>query len=223
MTENCIKMTIRDLPDVLPVFPLSGVLLLPNGELPLNIFEPRYVAMIEQALTTPHRLIGMVQPQNDENGALYQTGCAGRITSFTETPDKRYLVTLSGITRFRIQHELPQHSGYRRVTPDYSGHYADLSECPGARVDKTRLCTLLKTYFKAEGLSCKWQSIQDADDVALITTLAMVCPFSAHEKQALLEAPTAAARAETFIALLEMAVMECSSPDYDETTDPRCH
>lgn len=216
------KFTPNDLPDILPIFPLSGVLLLPRGELPLNIFEPRYVAMVEQALTTPHRLIGMIQPQDDDSNALYQTGCAGRITSFTETEDGQYLITLSGITRFHIAAELPQLHGYRRVTPDYDAYAADLSACPGAKVDKTRLCSLLKEYFKAEGLSCKWQSIQDADDVALITTLAMVCPFSASEKQALLEAPNAAARADTFITMLEMAVMACSCGD-DEESDPRCH
>lgn len=222
MDNKCIKMSARELPDVLPIFPLAGVLLLPKGELPLNIFEDRYRAMVEHALGTPHRLIGMIQPQDDDSNALYQMGCAGRITSFTETEDRHYLITLSGMTRFRIKTELPQMNGYRRVTPDFTAHYADLSECPGARVDKTRLLALLKEYFKAEGLSCKWQSIHDADDVALITTLAMVCPFSSSEKQALLEAPTAAARAETFITMLEMAVMSCQHGD-DELSDPRCH
>jgi hypothetical protein len=200
------------LPDILPIFPLNGVLLLPGGRLPLNIFEPRYLAMIDMALQGG-RMVGMIQPRtiprtlaDDDNVMLYETGCAGRITHFEETGDGRYVVTLQGIARFRVAAELPMQNGFRKVRPDWSPYPKDkeTSDCLG--ISRAKLNTLLETYFSIEGLSCNWETIQDTSDNNLITCLAMICPFDASEKQALLEAPCCKERATLFMTLLEMAV-----------------
>jgi len=201
-----------DLPDALPVFPLDGVLLLPRGHLPLNIFEPRYMAMVEDALKSD-RIIGMVQPSGPDT--LYAIGCAGRITSFNETTDKRYQVTLTGVSRFRIRNELPQQRGYRRVEADW-GSFADDLKAASACIDldRARLHKLLSSYFDLQGLSCQWDAIDNAPDDKLITCLSMICPLEASEKQALLEAPCCKTRAEMFMAMLELAVCTCDKPDH---------
>lgn len=196
-----------DLPEIVPIFPLSGVLLLPGGRLPLNIFEPRYMAMIDAALRAD-RLIGMIQPRAPEESSmgLYHTGCAGRITSFEETPDGRYLITLTGVARFKIADELDQQNGFRRVRADWSPYPKDTetSDCLG--IDRSHLHTLLESYFTLEGLSCNWETVADTPDNNLITCLAMVCPLDAREKQALLEAACCKERAGLFMTMLEMAV-----------------
>jgi Lon protease-like protein len=193
-----------DLPGAIPVFPLDGVLLLPRGNLPLNIFEPRYLAMVEDALKAD-RIIGMVQPSGPD--ALYEVGCAGRITSFHETDDNRYLITLTGLSRFRIRHELPQQRGYRRVEADWAGFADDLKPVSaGIDLDRARLHKLLSSYFELQGLSCQWDAIDNAPDDKLVTCLSMICPLEASEKQALLEAPCCKTRAEMFMAMLELAV-----------------
>jgi Lon protease-like protein len=200
------------LPAILPIFPLPGVLLLPHGRLPLNIFEPRYLAMTRDALAD-ERLIGMVQP-SDRNAALadnpqvFPTGCAGRITAFAETDDGRYLITLTGTSRFRIREELELRHGYRRVVPDWQAFAQDREAPPGEPAfDRERLIQGLKTYFRQQQISADWDVIAKAPGERLVTSLAMICPFEPSEKQALLEAADPAARAELLTAIVEMAVL----------------
>ena len=199
------------LPTEFSVFPLEGALLLPRGRLPLNIFEPRYLRMVDDALGSG-RVIGMVQPDpvrgaTPTGPALYRTGCLGRITSFSETEDGRYLVTLTGLTRFWTGVELEVARGYRRVRADFArfaGDVVPMDEDDASEIDRKRLLTGLRSYFTAQGFDAKWDSINEMDDDALVTTLAMVCPFEASEKQALLEAPGLRDRADALTALLEM-------------------
>jgi Lon protease-like protein len=202
---------VTALPDELPIFPLDGVLLLPGGRLPLNIFEPRYRAMVEDALKNG-RIIGMIQPRNAEEEAgpgeapVFATGCAGKIIAFEELEDGRYLITLTGVSRFRVAKELPLQNGYRRVAPDWSPFAADLTPPGGLDIDRAKLKTLLAGFFDMHELSCDWAAIDSAPDDTLMTCLAMICPFDAGEKQALLEAPCCKTRAALFMSLLEMAV-----------------
>lgn len=209
MGNNCHHIKLEELPDTVAVFPLADVLLLPGGELPLNIFEERYLAMVNYALSTPQRLIGMIQPHDGDAGfnGMFRTGCAGRISSFSETDDGRYLITLTGVCRFEVKDELPQMNGFRRVNADFAKHTHDLESCGGLDLDRARLVVLLKEYFRVEGLSCNWDKIRDAADDKLITALSMVCPLEGCDKQALLEATDSKARAKMFIDLLEHAVM----------------
>jgi uncharacterized protein len=200
------------LPETLPIFPLPGVLLLPRGRLPLRIFEPRYLAMTDDAIAAD-RLIGMIQPA-DPAAALagappvYRTGCAGRITAFSETDDGHYMLTLLGVARFDVREELPPHNGYRRVRADWSRYAADLCEGDGGALERDRLLTMLKSYFKLHGLSADWDAIRQTPDERLVTSLAMICPFEPSEKQALLEAPDLAERARMMTAIIEMAVLD---------------
>jgi Lon protease-like protein len=200
--------SVGDLPRELPVFPLAGVLLLPRGRLPLNIFEKRYLAMFDDAIGGD-RLIGMIQPSDAaaDNVAppLYSVGCAGRITSFSETGDGRYLVALDGVARFRVVEELEQRRGYRRVTAEWSPYAADLGEDAGS-VDRHRLTDLLQAYFRQQQLSANWEAIGQAPDETLVTSLAMICPFEPPEKQALLEADCLSDRAKLMMSLLEIAI-----------------
>lgn len=195
------RQRFDDLPGEISIFPLSGVLLLPRGQLPLNIFEPRYLSMIDDALKGS-RLIGMVQTRDD--GSLYSVGCAGRIVSYHETDDGRYEIVLSGLCRFRIEEELAQIDGYRRARAHWADYKCDLDKMDCLGMDRDRLKSLLKNYFEKQGLTCSWEAVDLAGDDKLITTLAMVCPFDAKEKQALLEAPCCKERARLFMALLEM-------------------
>lgn len=214
MSRGPFDPTIEQLPRVLPIFPLGGVLLLPGGKLPLNIFEPRYLAMTRAVLKSD-RLIGMVQPQEgQESGpdertppAVYRLGCAGRIASFSETDDGRYHITLSGLCRFDIVEEIETVNGYRRVIPDFAPYYDDLKKAPEGVVDRKRLLDSLRGYFKFQNIQADWKAIEAASDERLITTLAMVCPFEPSEKQALLESPDLAERSRIMTALLEMAVL----------------
>jgi uncharacterized protein len=207
------------LPALIPVFPLAGVLLLPRGELPLNIFEPRYLAMVDDALKAD-RLIGIIQPRltetvppgidNSKLLALYTTGCAGRITAFSETGDGRYLITLTGLRRFRLGEELPMVNGYRRIQPEWFSESADNTPAQGLNLDRSALKRMLEDYFERNGLSCDWEVINDTPDERLITCLSMICPFDPEEKQALLEAACCQQRAERFMSLLRMALYESS-------------
>ncbi len=203
--------TLADLPATIPVFPLPGVLLLPRGRLPLNIFEPRYLAMIDDALGTRDRLIGMIQPTEPETEgrrpSLYGTGCAGRVVSMSETDDGRYLITLQGVCRFAIESEVATDRGYRRVVPDFARWAADLERDVTTIADRARLIGALKTYFRVNNIEADWDGIEQTPDDKLLTTLAMVCPFEPTEKQALLECRTGAERAATMTALLEMGAM----------------
>jgi Lon protease-like protein len=203
------------LPDTLPIFPLTGVLLLPRGRLPLNIFEPRYLAMTRDALGG-ERLIGMVQPsepQQDNRGGggmnppVYPIGCAGRITSFSETDDGRYLLTLTGVSRFRIRDELPLLSGYRRIVAEWQPFTHDVETPSGTEFDRDRFIRGLKGFFTQRQISADWEAIEKAAGEHLINSIAMLCPFAPSEKQALLEAPDLDERARLLIALVEMAAV----------------
>ena len=202
---------IEELPHQLAVFPLNGALLLPRGRLPLHIFEPRYVAMIEDALGGG-RAIGMIQEDralDDEAGSLYRVGCLGRISSFSETEDGRYLITLTGLIRFDVVSEIGEHRGYRRVVADYDRFTADLvaePEPPG--IDRAGLLAALRSYFQVRGFEANWEAIEEMPDETLVVTLSMVCPFDPPEKQALLEAPTPSDRAVALLTLLMMGVHE---------------
>jgi uncharacterized protein len=198
------------LPAVLPIFPLTGVLLLPRGRLPLNIFEPRYLAMTRDALAG-ERLIGMVQPNDPDasgsNPTVYPTGCAGRITSFSETEDGRFLITLTGTCRFRIREELPLLEGYRRIVPVWGEFVRDLESELEAGFDRERLLRGLKTYFQQHQISADWDAIGSVAGERLVTSVAMICPFDPSEKQALLEASDLEKRAQLLTAIVEMAVV----------------
>jgi Lon protease-like protein len=219
------------LPEILPIFPLTGVLLLPRGRLPLNIFEPRYLAMTKDALSG-ERLIGMVQPndpQQDNRGGgvanppVYPTGCAGRITTFAETDDGRYLITLTGVSRFRIRDELPLLSGYRRVVPDWQPFAQDLDAPSATDFDRERFIRGLKEFFAQREISADCQAIDKAAGEHLITSLAMLCPFAPSEKQALLEAADLDERARLLIALVEMAAIKPATGSFGEATGGTRH
>lgn len=208
MSRSGPNSELARLPETLPIFPLPGTLLLPDGRLPLNIFEPRYMAMVRDAMAGA-RAIGMIQPREaarDVGAArVYGTGCAGRIVGFEETDDGRYLIELRGIARFDVAEELPPHNGYRRVRADYTRFRRDTQD-DETLVDRDRLLSTLGSYLDAAGIEGDWDVIEEADDAPLVTSLAMMCPFSAPEKQALLEAATLAERASTMTTLMEMAL-----------------
>jgi len=206
MSRTAFDPSFKDLPKVLPIFPLEGVLLLPGGRLPLNVFEPRYLAMFDDAMAS-NRLIGMVQPCEECCGEatpkVYETGCVGRITSFNETDDGRYLVTLSGLLRFDVRRELPAGS-YRLVEPDYTRFEGDMEEDQG-EINRDRLVKVLNAYFEANSIEGDWDAIEQTGNERLVTSLAMICPLGAPEKQALLESLTLTERAEALTAIMEMA------------------
>ncbi|WP_425407014.1 LON peptidase substrate-binding domain-containing protein [Hwanghaeella sp.] len=226
--------TAEDLPDDLPIFPLTGVLLLPRAQLPLNIFEPRYLNMITDALGEG-RMIGMIQPRiprdfvqgredeeedvldpdfDREQPPVFPVGCAGRITQFEETDDGRFLINLRGIARFKIAEEMPMRDGYRRVQADWSDYLADLVEPnEAAPIDKERLFTSLKPYFEAQEIQANWDAIHDTPSERLINSLSMICPFEPLEKQALLEAASLKDRLDVLTSLVEMAVLETTHED----------
>ncbi len=208
-----------ELPADFAVFPLAGALLLPRGRLPLNIFEPRYLAMTEDSLCAG-RLFGMIQPDETRPGgnsgpALFRVGCLGRLSSFSETEDGRYLITLTGVIRFAVSEELAMGRGYRRVRGDFSAYLDDLET--GERpigLERTRLIEALRRYFARRGFDANWDAIDRMSDDLLVVTLCMVCPFEPVEKQALLEAATDADRAQTLFALLEMGAADAAGgPD----------
>jgi Lon protease-like protein len=199
---------ISGLPTSFPVFPLPGAILLPGGNLPLNIFEPRYLQMTRDAMRT-YRVIGMIQPNGagDDRPHLYPIGCAGRITSFAETEDGRYLVTLTGVCRYDVVEELPVTTPYRQVAASFARWKGDLD--PSGPPDGLRsdLLTALRGYFEVNEISADWAQIEGAPLAGLITSLAMICPFEPCEKQALLEAVDPERRAEVLIALLRMGAL----------------
>ncbi len=206
----------EDLPAEFAVFPLPGVLLLPRGRLPLNIFEPRYLAMTEDALANG-RMFAMIQPDpahpDTANGpALYSIGCLGRLSSFSETDDGRLLITLTGLVRFTVASEVDMRRGYRRVIGDFSRFQSDMKDPDDVLIDRQGLLDALRGYFVRRGAEPNWDAINRLADDALVVTLAMVCPFEPIEKQALLEAPSEAERADTLLALLRMGAAEPSGP-----------
>lgn len=197
------------LPSEIPLFPLAGALMLPGGRLPLNIFEPRYLAMAEDALAGG-RFLGMVQPdpglaRTEDGSQTYRIGCLGRLTSFAETEDGRFLITLTGIIRFRIMEEGKPRRGYRRARVEYGDYAPDLMlDGPAPQIDRTALLAALRVYFKARGIEANWDAVDETEDAMLVTTLCMLCPFDVREKQALLESRCTATRAEMLVALMQM-------------------
>ena len=201
--------TLADLPGVIPIFPLPGALLLPRARLPLHIFEPRYLAMLDDVLKTRERLIGMIQPRPTPGGgeALSSIGCAGRVTAFQETEDGRYMITLSGVSRFRLVSELGGFMPYRRAEVDWSPFERDRGPAEeDPQFDRGAFLALLSRYFAAEGLSTDWGSLKEAEDEMLINALSILCPLEPEDKQALLEAPTLVTRRETLVTLMEFAL-----------------
>lgn len=199
----------EQLPAEVAIFPLTGALLLPGGKLPLNIFEPRYMAMTLDSLATG-RMFGMIQgdplqPRGERGSSVFQVGCLGRLSSFSETEDGRLLITLTGVTRFRVVEELALRRGYRRVIADYSPFIDDFEPPAEDEVARDDILSALRPYFAAQGIDANWAAIEEMAGPALVTTLAMVCPFGVPEKQALLEAPTLKDRALSLVALLRMA------------------
>ena len=202
-------MKTFDLPDTIPVFPLPGALLLPRARLPLHIFEPRYLAMLDDCMKTPHRLIGMIQPREAPNGEkrLHAIGCAGRLTGFSETEDGRYMVSLSGASRFRVKEEVAGFTPYRRVLVDWAPFGRDLGPAEEDKgFDRKKFLDLLGRFFAAQQLSTDWSSLKEAEGELLINSLSMLCPFSPEDKQALLEAPSLTTRRETIVTLIEFAL-----------------
>jgi Lon protease-like protein len=204
-----------DLPQKLPVFPLPGALLLPRADLPLNIFEPRYLEMISDALSG-ERMIGIIQPRDDSDTAerpdLMKVGCAGRITSYAETPDGRMLVTLTGVSRFSIKSELAVDTPYRQVVANFKPFAIDLvMDLGAAEVNRPALLTAFKDYLTANNMSADWSEINAASTEVLVNTLSLLAPYPASEKQALLEAPDLKTRADVLVALTEMALSKSFS------------
>ena len=212
MSTRQRQTTAEALPNILPVFPLPGALLLPRGRMPLNIFEPRYLNMIEDALAMP-RLIGMIQPKAgvttplvEDGVGLFDVGCAGRIISFAETGDGRYLIKLEGVVRFRVAAELPGHAGYRLVRPNFQPYLGDFDEpATDAGLDRPQLFEVMRRYFDVRGIEADEQAMTEAGDAALVTALAMSCPFDAPEKQALLECADDRARSALLTEIMRMA------------------
>jgi uncharacterized protein len=209
MPSNVHFTRIEDLPETLPLFPLPGALLLPRGQIPLNIFEPRYLAMVDAAMAS-HRMIGMIQPdpaRMPDIGlpSLYGTGCAGRITQLAETGDGRYLIQLSGVARFRLTGELPVTGLFRQGRVDFTRFAADLDPRRGEEfVDRNAVVAALRAFSAANQVEIDWNSVDEAANEALVNALSMMAPYGAAEKQALLEAVDLKARAEMLVALTEI-------------------
>ena len=219
MPMNAIYKGPDALPDVIPVFPLPGALLLPRGQMPLNIFEPRYLAMIEDALRSSHRMIGMIQPDPAHPGAdankpnLFRIGCAGRVTQFAESGDGRYLIQLTGIARFRIEEELPVSTLYRQCRVSYQPFVDDFVARKGEeQVDRKALLRALTEFLKANNLKTDWEGIENAPNEALVNALAMMSPYDVAEKQAMLEAPDLKTRAEILVAVTEIELAKSKTP-----------
>ena len=218
MPMNARYLGPGDLPEVIPVFPLEGALLLPRGQLPLNIFEPRYLMMIDDAFTGGRRLIGMIQPDPahpgpEERPNLYKIGCVGRITQLTGSGDGRYMIQLTGIARFRIEAEVAVATPYRQCRVIYTPFANDFVGHTGEdEVDRERLLKALSDFLKANDLKADWEGIENAPNEALVNALAMMSPYGAAEKQALLEAPDLKTRAEILVAVTEIELAKGRTP-----------
>jgi Lon protease-like protein len=215
MPMNVTYKGSADLPEIIPVFPLAGALLLPRGQLPLNIFEPRYLEMVDDSLRDGHRLIGMIQPDPshpavahpgaDDKPALFKVGCVGRITQLAESGDGRYLLQLTGVARFRVEEELKVATAYRQCRVSYVPFADDFIARKGEEeVDRKAVLAALTAFLKANNLKTDWQGVETAPNEALVNALAMMSPYGAAEKQALLEAPDLKSRAEVLVAVTEM-------------------
>lgn len=216
MAINKPYTSTSELPGAIPVFPLAGALLLPRGHMPLNIFEPRYLAMVDAALSS-HRLIGMIQPALDapddaSKPPLCAVGCLGRLTAFQETGDGRYLVTLTGVVRFTVETELTTLTPFRQVRPSFAGFEDDLTPAKGEEaVDRRKLLATFKAYLDANNMEADWSSVNQAPNEALVNALSMMAPYGAGDKQALLEATSLSDRAEMLVAMTEMALAKAEN------------
>jgi uncharacterized protein len=218
MPMNAVYDGPADLAEVIPVFPLPGALLLPRGQMPLNIFEPRYLEMIDDALADRHRLIGMIMPDAGNPGPesrpnLYRVGCVGRITQIAESGDGRYLIQLTGIARFRIEEELKVATAYRQCRVTYSPFVDDFMARKGEDdVDREAVLKALTDFLEANNLKTDWDGIESAPNEALVNALAMMSPYGSAEKQALLEAPNLKTRAEILVAVTEIELAKGKAP-----------
>ena len=219
MPMNAVYRGPADLPGTIPVFPLPGALLLPRGQMPLNIFEPRYLAMVDDSLRDGHRLVGMIQPDTGHPGPearpnLYKIGCAGRITQLAETGDGRYLLQLTGVARFRIEEELKVVTAYRQCQVTYAPFAVDFVARKGEEaVDRETLLKALQAFLKANNLKADWQGIESAPNEALVNALAMMSAYGTAEKQAMLEAPDLKTRAEILIAVTAIELAKGKNED----------
>ena len=199
-----------ELPEIIPVFPLPGALLLPRGQMPLNIFEPRYLAMVDDSFRDGHRLIGMIQPDvthspDEEKPVLFRVGCVGRITQLAESGDGRYILELTGVARFKVVEELSVQTPYRQCKVDFFSFTGDFTARKGEdAVNREALLEMLTDFLKANNLKVDWEGIESAPNEALVNALAMMSPYGPPEKQAMLEAPDLKTRAEILIAVTEM-------------------
>ena len=219
MPMNAVYRGPADLPGTIPVFPLPGALLLPRGQMPLNIFEPRYLEMVDDSLRDSHRLIGMIQPDTAHPGSgdkpnLYKVGCAGRITQLAETGDGRYLLQLTGVARFRVEEELSVATAYRQCRVTYAPFADDFIARKGEEaVDRKTLLEALQAFLKANKLKADWEGIESAPNEALVNALAMMSAYGSAEKQAMLEAPDLKTRAEILVAVTEMELAKSATED----------
>jgi Lon protease-like protein len=210
MPMNVIYKGSADLPENIPVFPLPGALLLPRGQMPLNIFEPRYLAMVDDSMRDGHRLIGMIQPDPAHPGpedkpTLFKVGCVGRITQLAESGDGRYLLQLTGVARFRVEQELKVATAYRQCRVSYQSFADDFVARKGEDdVDRKAVLEALTAFLKSNNLKTDWQGVESAPNEALVNALAMMSPYGVAEKQALLEAPDLKSRADILVAVTEM-------------------
>jgi Lon protease-like protein len=217
MPMNVVYRGPADLPEVIPVFPLPGALLLPRGQMPLNIFEPRYLAMVDDALRDGYRLIGMIQPDGAHPGPeqrpnLYKVGCVGRITQLAETGDGRYLLQLTGVARFRIEEELAVATAYRQCRVSFLPYLDDFVARRGEEdVDREALLKALTDFLKANDLKADWEGIENAPNEALVNALAMMSPYGPAEKQAMLEAPDLKTRAEILVAVTQIELAKSNT------------
>ncbi len=218
MSINAIYKGPDDLPGVIAIFPLPGALLLPRGQMPLNIFEPRYLTMIDDAMRSGIRVIGMIQPEPVNAGPdpnkprLFQVGCVGRITQLAESGDGRYLIQLTGISRFRVKEELAIGTPYRQCRVTYAPFIADFTARKGENeVDRKTLLRTLAEFLRVNDLKADWEGIENAPNEALVNALAMMSPYGAAEKQALLEAPDLKTRAEILVAVTEIELAKGES------------
>ena len=219
MPMNAVYRGPADLPQTIPVFPLPGALLLPRGQMPLNIFEPRYLEMVDDSLRDGHRLIGMIQPDTAHTGSadkpsLYRVGCIGRITQIAETGDGRYLLQLTGVARFRVEEELSVATAYRQCRVTYGPYLDDFTARKGEEaVDRKTLLDALNAFLKANKLKADWQGIESAPNEALVNALAMMSAYGSAEKQAMLEAPDLKTRAEILVAVTEIELAKSGTED----------
>ncbi len=204
------------LPEKIAIFPLTGAVLFPGTQLPLNIFEPRYVQMIDDALASPSRAIGMIQPSKPGEKTLKKVGCLGKISSFNEAEDSRYLITLSGLIRFEVKEELNTTTPYRQIIPDFSRYKTDLEKQEVESIDRSKLLALVKRYLENRKIMADWEIIKDTPTEQLINYSGILVPFTAEEKQLLLESKTIITRSHVLEALYQSYIFDSASEKSDQ-------